>query len=59
MKTIEEKYAATLIENFDTVKCFREIKEKISGEIINMTYEELCEYLGQTPQKVKLVKNAL
>jgi len=50
---------ATLIENFDTVKCFREIKEKISREIINMTYEELCEYLGQTPQKVKLVKNAL
>ena len=47
-----------IIENFDTVKCFREIKEEISRDIINLTYEELCEYLGQAPKHAKHVKEA-
>jgi len=46
-----------IIENFDTVKCFREIKEKISKEIINLTYDEMCEYLGQPPKHIKCVKH--
>jgi len=42
------------IKGFDTVKYFREIKEKISKDIVNMTYAELCQYLGQAPEQVKI-----
>jgi hypothetical protein len=45
-----------IIEGFHTVKYFREIKEKISEEIIHMTHDEMCEYLGQAPEKGKSVK---
>jgi len=52
------KQQVEAMRNFDTVRCFREIKEKISKEIINMTYDELCEYLEQSPVQVKRVKDA-
>ena len=41
-------------KDFDTVKSFRAIKEKISQEISGMTFEELKAYLESkqlTPQK--------
>jgi hypothetical protein len=31
--------------NFDTVKTFREIKEKISKELSEMTFDQIKEYL--------------
>ncbi|MBC8052488.1 MAG: hypothetical protein H7Y13_05450 [Sphingobacteriaceae bacterium] len=46
MKTKNEK-----IKNFDTVKTFRDIKEKIAAEISNMNFEELREYLKQRKHK--------
>ena len=41
------KANAKQIKDFDTVKTFREIKEKISLEISDMSFEELKEYLKQ------------
>ena len=40
MKTIIKKE-----KTFDTVKVFREIKEKIAKETENMTFEQFKEYL--------------
>ena len=48
MKTTEKK-----IKEFDTVKTFREIKDKISQDIQGMTFEELKEYLNKTKLKSK------
>lgn len=42
MKTIIKKE-----KDFDTVKVFREIKEKIAKETENMTYEQFKEYLSK------------
>lgn len=36
---------------FDTVKTFREIKEKISKELSGMTFEEIKEYLKSNSLK--------
>ena len=36
------------IKEFDTVKTFREIKDKISKEIQGMTFEQLTAYLEKT-----------
>lgn len=49
MKTKTEKVKA-----FDTVKTFRDIKEKIAKDISNMTFEELREYLKH--QKLRTAK---
>jgi len=35
-------------KDFDTVKTFREIKDKISEDIREMTYEQLMEYFEKT-----------
>jgi len=40
------------IENFDAIKTMREIRDQISNEIMNMTYEEERSYLD------KLLKNS-
>jgi hypothetical protein len=40
-------------KEFDTVKIFREIKEKISKDIKDMTFEQLQEYLEKTKLKPK------
>ena len=48
MKTTDKK-----IKEFDTVKTFREIKDKISQDIQGMTYEQLKEYLDKTKLKSK------
>ena len=53
---IKEK-KTTNEKEFDTVKIFREIKEKISKEIKDMSYEELMEYFEKT--KLKAVQNYL
>jgi hypothetical protein len=46
MKTKDKK-----IKEFDTVKTFREIKEKISKEIQEMTFEQFKAYLAkETPE---------
>jgi hypothetical protein len=45
MKTKIEK------KDFDTVKTFRIIKDKISKEIQGMTYEQLMEYFEKTKLK--------
>jgi hypothetical protein len=34
-------------KQFDAVKMMREIRDKISSETQNMTYEELKEYINQ------------
>lgn len=47
------KANAKQIKDFDTVKTFREIKEKISMEISDMSFEQLKEYL-----KLKKLKSA-
>ncbi|CAD5290479.1 MULTISPECIES: hypothetical protein [unclassified Imperialibacter] len=38
-------------KDFDTVKTFRGIKDKISQEIKGMTYEQLMEYFEKTKLK--------
>jgi hypothetical protein len=42
-----------VVKEFDTVKTFREIKNKISIDIKGMTFEQLQEYLDKTKLKVK------
>ncbi len=46
MKTTDKK-----IKEFDTVKTFREIKNKVSKEIQGMTFEQLKAYLDKTKLK--------
>jgi hypothetical protein len=46
MKTTDKK-----IKEFDTVKTFREIKNKVSKEIQGMTFEKLKAYLDKTKLK--------
>jgi len=48
MKTTEKK-----IKEFDTVKTFRAIKDKISSDIQGMTFEQLQAYLEKTKLKPK------
>ena len=52
MKTTNKKE-----KTFDTVKVFREIKEKIAKETENMTFEEFKAYIQHklTDNKAKLV----
>lgn len=47
MKTKDKK-----IKEFDTVKTFREIKEKISKEIQGMTFEQFKAYLEEKKSKI-------
>jgi len=42
-------------KEFDTVKTFRAIKEKISNDISNMSLEQIQEYLQK--QKLKTAKS--
>jgi hypothetical protein len=46
MKTKDKK-----IKEFDTVKTFREIKEKISKEIQGMTFDQFKAYLAEEKLK--------
>ncbi len=43
------------VKDFDTVKIFREIKDKISKDIKGMTFEQLQEYLDKTKLKPRTV----
>jgi hypothetical protein len=47
MKTKNEK----MKKDFDTVKTFRAIKEKISKEIIGLSYDDLMKYFERTKLK--------
>jgi len=49
MKTKTEK------KDFDTVKTFRAIKDKISKEIKGLTYEQLMDYFEKTKLKTQKV----
>lgn len=40
-----------IVKEFDTVKTFREIKNKISKDIKGMTFEQLQAYLHKTKLK--------
>ena len=40
-------------KEFDTVKTFRAIKEKISLEMANMNFEQIQEYLKTNSQKLQ------
>jgi hypothetical protein len=40
-----------IVKDFDTVKTFREIKNKISNDIKGMTFEQLQGYLDKTKIK--------
>ena len=40
-------------KEFDTVKSFRAIKEKISLEMANMNFEQIKEYLKTNSQKLQ------
>jgi hypothetical protein len=44
-----------IVKEFDTVKAFREIKEKISKDIKGMTFEQLQVYLDKTKLKIKSI----
>lgn len=48
MKT---KAKAQKNKDFDTVKTFRAIKQKVSRDIKDMTYEQLTEYFEKTKLK--------
>ena len=48
MKTTKKKE-----KDFDTVKTFRKIKDKISKDIQGMTFEQLQAYLDKTKIKPK------
>ena len=50
-ETIETK--TKILKDFDTVKVFREIKDKISKDIKGMTFEQLQAYLDKTKLKPK------
>jgi hypothetical protein len=52
MKTKEEK----IEKEFDTVKTFREIKEKISNDLMGMTTEQILEYLKTNSLKLQTNK---
>jgi len=41
------------VEEFDTVKTFREIKEIISNEIWGLSYEELINYFEKSKRAVE------
>ncbi len=41
-------------KEFDTVKTFRTIKEKMSLEMTNMTFEQIKEYLKVKSQKLQI-----
>ena len=47
-----------IVKEFDTVKTFREIKDKISNDIKGMTFEQLQKYLDNTQLKPKTTKKA-
>jgi hypothetical protein len=48
MKTTDKK-----VKEFDTVKTFRKIKDKISKDIQGMTFEQLKAYLEKTKLQPK------
>ena len=50
MKTETKK--TTQEKEFDTVKTFREIKDKISLEMSNMNFEQIKEYLKTNSAKL-------
>ncbi len=43
-------------KEFDTVKTFREIKEKISKDLIGKTTEQILEYLKTNSLKLQTTK---
>jgi hypothetical protein len=49
------KTKTNITKEFDTVKTFRDIKEKISKDIKDMTFEQLQAYLDKTKLKPKSV----
>lgn len=53
MKLLAMKTKDKKTKDFDTLKTFREIKEKISKKIQGMNYEQLKAYLDKTKLKVK------
>lgn len=44
-------------KSFDSVKFFREIKEKIAEETAGMTFEELNKYMSEQTNKAQVVKD--
>lgn len=52
MKTKEKKTE----KNFDTVKTFREIKDKISNDLFGKSTEQILEYLKQNSLKLTTEK---
>ena len=52
MKTKEKKTE----KNFDTVKTFREIKDKISIDLLGKSTEQILEYLKQNSLKLTTEK---
>ncbi len=49
MKTKEENQK----KEFDTVKTFRKIKDKISNDLKGMSFEEIKEYLKKESSKLQ------
>jgi hypothetical protein len=47
------KSKTTVEKGFDTVKVFREIKDRISEEIKGMTFEQLNEYLDKNKMNMR------
>jgi hypothetical protein len=42
-------------KNFDTVKTFRKIKDRISSEIKDMNFDELKKYLSDLPKGIPII----
>ena len=51
MKSENIKKDKKKIKDFDTVKIFREIKNKVSKDIQGMNFEQLKQYLDKTKLK--------
>lgn len=44
-------------KEFDAVKMMREIRDKISKETMNMSFEELKKYMSEQTNKIQVVKD--
>ena len=53
IQLVLQKNKNKIVKEFDTVKTFREIKQKISNDIKGMTFEQLQVYLDKTKLKPK------
>jgi hypothetical protein len=47
----KKKKAIQIVDGFDAIKTMRKIRDKVSLEIMNLTYEEELRYLSKQNKK--------